>query len=66
MQRRVGVTSEERGALWRQLEEIPETTLEHHREIWKRGHGVRVSIVTMSRAIRRLGWRPTSKDGGGL
>ena len=55
MQRRVGATSEERGAFWRQLEENPEATLEHHREMWKRGHGVRVSIATMSRAIRRLG-----------
>ncbi len=56
MQRRVGATSEERGALWRQLEKSPEATLEHHCEVWKREHGVRVSIATMSRAIRRLGW----------
>ena len=56
MQRQVGATSEERCALWRQLEESPEATLEHHCEVWKREHGVRVSIATMSRAIRRLGW----------
>ena len=56
MQRRVGATSDERGALWRQLEESPQATLEHHCEMWKQEHGVRVSIATMSRAIRRLGW----------
>ena len=56
MRRRVGATSEERGALWRQLEKNPEATLEHHRGIWEREHGVRVSSATMSRAIRRLGW----------
>ncbi len=56
MRRRVGATSEERRALWRQLERNPEATLEHHREMWEREHGVRVSVATMSRAIRRLGW----------
>jgi transposase len=56
MRRRVGATSEERRALWRQLEEDPEATLEEHRALWERGRGVRVSVATMSRAIRRLGW----------
>ena len=49
-------TVQERRALWAQLEEHPEATLEGHRELWERGRGVRVSVATMSRAIRRLGW----------
>ena len=56
MRRRVGATPEERRALWRRLEHNPEATLERHREMWEREHGVRVSVATMSRAIRRLGW----------
>jgi transposase len=47
---------EERHALWRQLEENPEAKLEEHCELWERGRGLRVSVSTMSRAIRRLGW----------
>ena len=49
-------TAEERRALWEQLESNPEATLEEHRESWERERGVRVSVATMSRAIRRLGW----------
>lgn len=49
-------TAEERDALWRQLEANPEATLEEHCEAWERERGVRVSVATMSRAIRRLGW----------
>jgi transposase len=52
---RIGA-AEERRALWHQLEEHPEATLEEHRELWEREQGVRVSVATMSRAIRRLGW----------
>lgn len=48
--------AEERRALWAQLEARPEATLEEHRELWEREGGVRVSVATMSRAIRRLGW----------
>ena len=33
-----------------------EATLERHCELWERGHGVRVSVATMSRAVRGLGW----------
>ena len=47
---------DERRALWRQLEAHPEATLEEHRDLWERERGVRVSVATMSRAIRRLGW----------
>ena len=56
MRRRVGATVEGRRALWRQLEENREATLEEHRRLWERERGVRVSVATMSRAIRRLGW----------
>ncbi len=56
MRLRVGATAEERSELWRQLEENPEATLEEHRQAWERARGVRVSVATMSRAIRRLGW----------
>ena len=49
-------TAEERRALWRQLEENPEATLQRHCELWERRHGVRVSAATMSRAVRGLGW----------
>jgi transposase len=48
--------TEERRALWAQLEENPEARLEEHRERWERDRGVKVSIATMCRAIHRLGW----------
>jgi len=55
--RRILRTLEERRALWRQLEENDDVTLERHCELWEQGQGVRVSIATMSRAIRKkLGW----------
>ena len=47
---------EERGALWRQLEENDDATLERHCELWENERGVRVSVSTMSRAVRKLGW----------
>jgi transposase len=56
MRPRIGASADERRTLWRQLEEHPEATLEEHRELWERERGVRVSVATMSRAIRRLGW----------
>jgi transposase len=56
MKPRIGGDADERRALWNQLKEHPEATLEEHRELWKRQQGVRVSVATMSRAIRRLGW----------
>ncbi len=68
---RICKSAEERRALWEQLEESPEATLEEHREAWERERGVRVSVATMSRAIRRLGWtykqrrwRPPSETSG--
>ncbi len=50
-------TDEEKRALWEQLEANAEATLERHCELWEERNGVRVSVATMSRAIRhKLGW----------
>lgn len=49
-------TEGERQALWAQLEANDDATLERHCEMWERERGVRVSVATMSRAVRRLGW----------
>ncbi len=50
-------TAEEKRALWKQLEANGEATLERHCELWEEERGVRVSVATMSRAIRdKLGW----------
>jgi transposase len=55
--RRILATLEEKKALWSQLEENDDATLERHCELWKQGTGVVVSVATMSRAIReKLGW----------
>ena len=47
---------EQRRALWRQLEENSDATLERHCELWEIRQKVRVSVATMSRAVRKLGW----------
>jgi transposase len=47
-------TSEEHRALWSQLEENYEATLECHCQMWEERGEARVS--TMSRAVRKLGW----------
>jgi transposase len=52
----VCATAEERRALWEQLEGNREATLERHCELWEKERKVRVSVSTMSRAVRRLGW----------
>ncbi len=50
-------TLEEKKALWEQLEENDDATLERHCELWEHKTGVAVSVATMSRAIRnKLGW----------
>jgi transposase len=54
-------TDEEKRALWAQLEANDDATLERHRELWKEERGIAVSISTMSRAVRKLGW--TRKKG---
>jgi transposase len=48
-------TVEERRALWRQLEENDEATLERHCELWEKERRVKVSVSTMSRTVRKLG-----------
>ena len=52
----IGATIEQRRALWAQLESNSDATLERHCELWEQEHGARVSVSTMSRAIRKLGW----------
>jgi transposase len=55
--RRILSTAEEKRALWKQLQENDEATLQRHCELWESTRGVRVSLATMSRAIRhKLGW----------
>jgi transposase len=55
--RRILATPEENKALWEQLEENDDATLERHCEMWEEKRGTRVSVATMSRAIRhKLGW----------
>jgi transposase len=55
--RRILATTEEKKALWKQLEENDDATLERHCELWEHKTGVRVSVCAMSRAIReKLGW----------
>ena len=55
--RRILATLEEKRALWKQLEENDDATLERHCEMWEEERGVRVSVSAMSRAIReKLGW----------
>ena len=50
-------TPEEERLLWGQLEDNDDATLEHHCELWEQKTGVRVSVSSMSRAIRhKLGW----------
>ena len=47
---------QQKRALWEQLEENNTTTLERHCELWEEVWGAKVSLSTMSRAIRKLGW----------
>ena len=53
---RVLATPEQRRALWEQLEANHDATLARHCELWEDETGVAVSVATMSRAVRRLGW----------
>lgn len=50
-------TLQEKRLLWKQLEENEEATLERHCQLWEQKRKVRVSVATMSRAVRKLGWR---------
>ncbi|MBV9454512.1 MAG: helix-turn-helix domain-containing protein [Rubrobacter sp.] len=62
--RRILATPEEKKALWKQLEENDDATLEHHCQMWEEKCGAKVSIATISRAIKhKLGWS-FKKDAG--
>ena len=55
--RRILSTLQQRRLLWSQLQENDDASLEHHCELWEEKTGARVSVSTMSRAIReKLGW----------
>ncbi len=55
--RRILATPEEEGLLWDQLQANDDATLQRHCQLWEQKTGVRVSISSMSRAIReKLGW----------
>ena len=45
-----------RRVLWKQLEENDTATLEEHCTMFEVRRGVSVSVATMSRAVRKLGW----------
>ena len=47
---------EEKRMLCAQLEENADAILEHHCKMWERKRAVKVSVSTMSRAVRKLGW----------
>ena len=49
-------TEEQRRTLWAQLKTHPEAAVEEHCGLREHNRGARVSVATMSRAIRRLGW----------
>lgn len=55
------IRPEQQEVLWTQLVEHPTAILAEHCDLWEVQTGVRLSITTMSRAIRRLGW--TRKKG---
>jgi transposase len=42
--------------VWAQLEANDDATLERHCELWEERRGAAVSVATMSRAVRKLGW----------
>lgn len=44
-----------------QLEAYPDAILEMHCQFWEQTQGVRVSISTMSRGIKRIGWTRKKK-----
>ncbi len=43
-------------ALWEQLEAKDTATLEEHCQMFEQRQGIHVSVATMSRAVRKLGW----------
>lgn len=55
------ISPDQHDDLVRQLHLHPAATLAEHCRRWEAVHGVTISIATMSRAIRRVGW--TRKKG---
>ncbi len=54
--RRPRISADHWPALEAQLRAAPDATLAEHCGVWEREQGVRVSVATMSRLVRRLGW----------
>jgi transposase len=50
-------TTDERSARWRQLVENDDASLKRHCELWESEQRERISVPTMWRAVRRLGWK---------
>jgi hypothetical protein len=46
-----------------QLEKAPDATLQEHCQTWEAASGVKVSISTMSRAIRQVRWTRKKNHG---
>jgi transposase len=55
------IRPDQRSLLWAQLEAHPAAILDEHCRVWAQQTGVELSMSTMSREIRRLGW--TRKKG---
>jgi transposase len=55
------IRPDQRPLLWAQLEAHPAAFLDEHCRLWEEQTGSHLSISTMSRAIKRLGW--TRKKG---
>jgi len=49
------VVEDDHADLLAQVADAPDTTLADHCARWERGHGGRLSVSTMSRALRRAG-----------
>jgi len=54
-------SADERCALWKQLAGNDGASLKRHCEMWEIEQGERISVPTMGRAVRWLGWK---KKGG--
>jgi len=61
---RILASQQQRRALGEQLEANHDATLARHCELWEDETGVAVSVATMSRAVRRLGWTFKKVSGG--
>jgi transposase len=54
--RRRAIPAAQQAALTAQVQATPDATLEEHCCTWEQTQGQRVSVATMGRALRRLGW----------